>query len=115
MSIGSLYQYFSNKDELVLAIINRHAEGILDLLRKTVVDLSEVSIALAVRDFVGAMMARLPGSPCPSLAELRDAAALGTVAASFTISDFATTALHQAGEDGIRQRLSEFRDMCTFS
>ena len=80
------------------------------------------SLAEEVRDptgagdtFVGAMMACLPGSACPSLAELRDAAALGTVAASFTISDFATTALHQAGEDGIRQRLGEFREMCNFS
>ena len=80
------------------------------------------SLAAEVRDptgagdtFVGAMMARLPGSPCPSLAELRDAAALGTVAASFTISDFATTALHQAGADGIWDRLNVFREMCNFS
>lgn len=57
VSIGSLYQYFSNKDELVLAIINRHAEGILDLLRNTVADLADVSIAPAVEDFVGSMMA----------------------------------------------------------
>ena len=80
------------------------------------------SLAAEVRDptgagdtFVGAMMACLPASACPSLTDLRNAAALGTVAASFTIADFATSALHEAGKDGIHERLNVFREMCTFS
>jgi len=79
-------------------------------------------LAAEVRDptgagdtFVGAMMAYLPGSACPSLADLRSAAAVGTVAASFTIADFATSALHEAGKVGIHERLNVFREMCTFS
>ena len=80
------------------------------------------SLAADVRDptgagdtFVGAMMARLPRSACPSLVDLRNAAALGTVTASFTIADFATSALHDAGEKGIHERLNVFREMCNFS
>ena len=56
VSIGSLYQYFGNKDELVLAIINQHAESILELLRTTMTDLADVSISMAVRTFVDAMI-----------------------------------------------------------
>ena len=80
------------------------------------------SLAAEVRDptgagdtFVGAMMACLPSAAAPSLVDLRHAAALGTVTASFTIADFATKALHDAGEKGIRARLDAFREMCNFS
>ena len=65
--------------------------------------------------FVGAMMASLPSQSAPSLLDLRNASALGTVTASFTIADFATKALHKAGEAGIRDRLCAFREMCAFS
>ena len=80
------------------------------------------SAASEVRDptgagdtFAGAMMAYLQGNNSPSLADLRNAAALGTVTASFTISDFATKALHLAGANGIRQRLAAFREMCAIA
>ena len=80
------------------------------------------SLAAEVRDptgagdtFVGAMMASLPSCPSPSLSELRNAAALGTVTASFTIADFATQALRDAGGEGIRDRLQDFRELCSFS
>ena len=56
VSIGSLYQYFGNKDELVLAIINRHAENILELLRSMTSDLADAPIAVAVNEFVSAMI-----------------------------------------------------------
>ena len=79
------------------------------------------SLAQEVRDptgagdtFVGAMMACLPDSSRPSLADLRKAAALGTVTASFTIADFATKALHTAGKHGIQDRLHVFGEMCRF-
>jgi len=80
------------------------------------------SLAAEVRDptgagdtFVGAMMSCLPSASCPSLVELQNAAALGTITASFTIADFATKALLAAGEKGIRERLNLFRAMCCFS
>jgi len=56
VSIGSLYQYFSSKDDLIRAVIERHAQEILSLLRETVSNLDEVSIPVAVRSFVKGMV-----------------------------------------------------------
>ena len=56
VSIGSLYQYFRHKDALVLAVINRHGEGILDLLRHEKFDFATSDIDAAVRGFVRAMI-----------------------------------------------------------
>ncbi|MEE2788035.1 MAG: TetR/AcrR family transcriptional regulator [Myxococcota bacterium] len=57
VSIGSLYQYFGNKDELILAVVNRHAQGVLGLLKSTMADFSTNNIESAVHQFVDAMIA----------------------------------------------------------
>ena len=57
VSIGSLYQYFRNKDELILAVVDRHASSILDLLQSTMADYADADLDVAVRQFVKAMVA----------------------------------------------------------
>ena len=56
VSIGSLYQYFSNKDELVRAVIEKHSERVLLLLRHTLMDLNQVPIQKAIQSFVEAVI-----------------------------------------------------------
>jgi len=56
VSIGSLYQYFPNKTALVLAVANRHADQMLNLLAQTAIDLADAPIEQAVRSYVRAMV-----------------------------------------------------------
>lgn len=57
VSVGSLYQYFPNKQALVLALMRRHSEGMLALLRAHAVDTAGAPIPDVVRGFVRAMIA----------------------------------------------------------
>lgn len=56
VSIGSLYQYFPNKESLVLAVFERHCGQMLQLLQQHLEDLSEAPIEEAVRVYVRAML-----------------------------------------------------------
>lgn len=56
VGIGSLYQYFPNKDALVLAVARRHSDEALALLASVVRDLGSAPMPLAVRTFVRAML-----------------------------------------------------------
>lgn len=61
VSVGSIYQYFPNKEALVLAVGRRHAEQMTALLARTISDLSSGSEAAALEHavplFVRAMFA----------------------------------------------------------
>ena len=56
VSIGSLYQYFPGKEALVLALVQRHCEGMLGLLAGSVATLGDAPIHTAVRTYVRAML-----------------------------------------------------------
>lgn len=54
VSIGSLYQYFPGKDALVAAVIDRHHEDLMRVVRKALSDASPHPIAIGVRIIVAA-------------------------------------------------------------
>ncbi|MCO4762639.1 MAG: TetR/AcrR family transcriptional regulator [Myxococcales bacterium] len=56
VSVGSLYQYFPNKEALIMAVAERHAQMMVDLLGETMTDLSDQPIEVAVRTYVEAMI-----------------------------------------------------------
>lgn len=57
VSVGSLYQYFPNKESLVLALARRHAEEVVEMLAAHVGDLVDAPPEEAVPAFVRAMIA----------------------------------------------------------
>lgn len=57
VSVGTLYQYFPNKESLVLAVVEEHSEEMISLLRKSVQDLAREPLKVAVRTYVEAMLA----------------------------------------------------------
>jgi len=56
VSIGSLYQYFPNKEALMLEVAKRHSATMLRLLADKVQDLQDAPIPVAVRSYVNAML-----------------------------------------------------------
>jgi AcrR family transcriptional regulator len=57
VSVGSIYQYFPNKEALVLALARRHGDQMTSLLARTATDLATASLEHAVPVFVRAMFA----------------------------------------------------------
>jgi AcrR family transcriptional regulator len=57
ISVGSLYQYFPNKDALVVALLRRHREAMARVLASHLEGLSDATpIEAAVRELVRAML-----------------------------------------------------------
>ena len=52
VSVGSLYQYFPSKEALVAAVIDRHNEEIMAIVRATLVEVADMPIEKAVRRLV---------------------------------------------------------------
>jgi len=52
VSVGSLYQYFPSKEALVAAVIDRHNEEIMAIVRATLVEVADLPIEKAVRRLV---------------------------------------------------------------
>ena len=52
VSIGSLYQYFPNKEALVAAVSERHSHEVLQLMRASLVKVAARPIEVAAREFV---------------------------------------------------------------
>lgn len=52
VSIGSLYQYFPGKDALVAAVIDRHNEDIMRVVRDALADVASQPLRQAVRTLV---------------------------------------------------------------
>lgn len=56
VSIGSLYQYFPNKESLVRALFQRHHEEMIALLQTATMEMLHEPIQVAVRAYVRAML-----------------------------------------------------------
>jgi AcrR family transcriptional regulator len=54
VSVGSLYQYFPNKEALVAALIARHNREMLQLLRNALKEVASLDLATAMREVVRA-------------------------------------------------------------
>ena len=52
VSIGSLYQYFPTKESLVAAVIERHANEMMDVVRTSLVRVATLPVAEAARELV---------------------------------------------------------------
>lgn len=52
VSVGSLYQYFPSKEALVVAVIERHNEEIMKIVRAAFVEVADMPIEKAVRRLV---------------------------------------------------------------
>ncbi|GMP00813.1 TetR/AcrR family transcriptional regulator [Bradyrhizobium sp. TM239] len=52
VSVGSLYQYFPSKEALVAAVIDRHNEEIMGIVRTALVEVADLPIDKAVRKLV---------------------------------------------------------------
>ncbi|MBH5369917.1 TetR/AcrR family transcriptional regulator [Bradyrhizobium glycinis] len=52
VSVGSLYQYFPSKEALVAAVIDRHNEAIMRLVRAAFAEVADLPIEKAVRRLV---------------------------------------------------------------
>ena len=56
VSIGSLYQYFPSKEALVAAVVDRHMQEMLELLRAAVERVREQPVEVATRELVRVMI-----------------------------------------------------------
>ena len=56
VSVGSLYQYFPNKEALVAALVARHNRDMLTLLREAMAGVASLPLASAIRELVRAMI-----------------------------------------------------------
>jgi AcrR family transcriptional regulator len=54
VSVGSLYQYFPNKEALVAALVARHNRELLELVRDAVKKVASLDLATAMRELVRA-------------------------------------------------------------
>lgn len=52
VSVGSLYQYFPSKEALVAAVIDRHNDEIMTIVRAAFVEVADMPIETAVRKLV---------------------------------------------------------------
>lgn len=55
-SIGSLYQYFPTKEALVAAVIERHKNDMMEVLRRALVRVAGVPLEQGVRELVALMI-----------------------------------------------------------
>jgi AcrR family transcriptional regulator len=56
VSVGSLYQYFPNKEALVAALVARHNREMLQLLRDALTEMGSRDLATVMRELVRAMV-----------------------------------------------------------
>ncbi|NUO52659.1 MAG: TetR/AcrR family transcriptional regulator [Polyangiaceae bacterium] len=56
VSIGSLYQYFPNKEALLVQLIEQHTRGAIDALEDVLARVAQAPLDAAVREVIGAMV-----------------------------------------------------------
>ena len=56
VSIGSLYQYFPSKEALVAAVIERHIDGMIEVVRASAARVALLPLREAARELVGVMI-----------------------------------------------------------
>src|ERR1700754_1142282 len=52
VSVGSLYQYFPSKEALVAAVVKRHGEELMQVVRETLAEVIALPMEQAVRKLV---------------------------------------------------------------
>ncbi len=57
VSVGSLYQYFPSKEALVAALVERHTESMMSLVRHKLAEVASAPMPVAIRTMVDAMFA----------------------------------------------------------
>jgi AcrR family transcriptional regulator len=57
VSVGSLYQYFPSKEALVAALVERHVEEMLRLVRAKIAEVASAPLPIAVRTMIDSMFA----------------------------------------------------------
>ena len=56
VSIGSLYQYFPNKEALVAALVARHVREMMDLMKSAIAEMASHDLESSMRKLVRAMI-----------------------------------------------------------
>jgi AcrR family transcriptional regulator len=64
ISIGSLYQYFPNKESLMAALIEQHSDEIAQLIESKLKDLSDAPLEIAIPALIKAVIAAHAINPC---------------------------------------------------
>lgn len=57
VSVGSLYQYYPNKEALIAALVDRHEEEMLEQLARMAIELEKAKLEDAIAAYVRAMLA----------------------------------------------------------
>ena len=73
VSIGSLYQYFPNKEALVVAVVDRHMDEVASLVHNLAVDLEDAPVEQAVRSTIQGLAAIHRVNPALHMAMVRQA------------------------------------------
>jgi AcrR family transcriptional regulator len=64
ISIGSLYQYFPNKESLMAALMEQHSNEIAQLMESKLKDLSDAPLEIAIPALIKAVIAAHAINPC---------------------------------------------------
>jgi AcrR family transcriptional regulator len=64
ISIGSLYQYFPNKESLLSALMDQHSDEIAQLIESKLKDLSDAPLEIAIPALIKAVIAAHAINPC---------------------------------------------------
>jgi AcrR family transcriptional regulator len=64
IGIGSLYQYFPNKESLMAALIEQHSDEIAQLMESKLKDLSDAPLEIAIPALIKAVIAAHAINPC---------------------------------------------------
>ena len=107
VSIGSLYQYFPNKESLVRALNDRHTREILDLLRKRFVEVREAPLEDSVKAIVQAMVEVHRVNPALHRVLVNIVPSIGGLAETRVVEDAATALLAEF----LRARAAELRPL----
>ena len=107
VSIGSLYQYFPNKESLVRALNDRHTKEILDLLRKRFGELQEAPLKNSVRAIVQTMVEVHRVNPALHRVLVNVVPGIGGLAETRVVEDAAAALLTQF----LKARRAELRPL----
>lgn len=87
VSIGSLYQYFPNKESLVAALLHRHLDETQGMIRREAATLLALPVEQAVRRFVELMIAAHRVDPALHRVFVEQIPRIGALASIETVHD----------------------------
>ena len=107
VSIGSLYQYFPNKDALVSAIVDRHVTTILETMQQSLGQSQSKDLRTLIRDILQALMDAHRINPALHRVLKEE---ISQPASMSGIQAFEQTVLHMV-EETINERKGELRSL----